>query len=123
MHPEPIALYGGEAMDLAGASKPDEEVAAYQSSEAKQARLQSMVAALLDDPILADLLRKPPLADVDTLINLELGTTMRVTVVKLDNTSFGIIWPSSNPMHIFVQITYREFIPHLNSCSSCRWGD
>ncbi|XP_044453248.1 U11/U12 small nuclear ribonucleoprotein 25 kDa protein-like [Triticum aestivum] len=110
-------------MDSAGASKPDEEVAAYQSSEAKQARLQSMVAALLDDPILADLLRKPPLADVDTLINLELGTTMRVTVVNLDNTSFGIIWPSSNPAHIFVQITYREFIPHLNSCSSCRWGD
>ncbi|XP_048556436.1 U11/U12 small nuclear ribonucleoprotein 25 kDa protein-like isoform X1 [Triticum urartu] len=90
MRPEPIVLYGGEAMDSAGASKPDEEVAAYQSSEAKQARLQSMLAALLDDPILADLPRKPPLADVDTLINLELGSAMRVTVVKLDNTSFDV---------------------------------
>jgi hypothetical protein len=48
-----------------------------------------MLAALLDDPILADVPRKPSLADVDTLINLELGSAMRLTVVKLDNTSFG----------------------------------
>ncbi|KAL5213689.1 hypothetical protein ABZP36_002841 [Zizania latifolia] len=67
-----------------------EEVAAYQSSEAKQARLQSILAALLDDPILADVPRKPSLAYVDTLINLELGSAMRVTVVKLDNTSFDV---------------------------------
>ncbi|XP_025823315.1 U11/U12 small nuclear ribonucleoprotein 25 kDa protein isoform X3 [Panicum hallii] len=72
-----------------GSGKP-EEVAAYQSSEAKQARLQSMLAALLEDPILADVSRKPSLADVDTLINLELGSAMRVTVVKLDNTSFDV---------------------------------
>ena len=110
-------------MDSAGASKPEEEVAAYQSGEAKQARLQSMLAALLDDPILADVPRKPSLADVDTLINLELGSAMRVTVVKLDNTSFSIIWPSSNHGQIFVQITYRAFIPHLISCSSCRCGE
>uniref|UniRef100_A0A0D3G1A4 SNRNP25 ubiquitin-like domain-containing protein n=3 Tax=Oryza TaxID=4527 RepID=A0A0D3G1A4_9ORYZ len=67
-----------------------EEVAAYQSSEAKQAKLQSMLAALLDDPILADVPRKPSLADVDTLINLELGSAMRLTVVKLDGTSFDV---------------------------------
>jgi len=72
-----------------GSGKP-EEVAAFQNSEAKQARLQSMLAALLDDPILADVPRKPSLADVDTLINLELGSAMRVTVVKLDNTSFDV---------------------------------
>ncbi|KAL6844127.1 hypothetical protein ACP4OV_025800 [Aristida adscensionis] len=72
-----------------GSSKA-EEVAAYQSSEAKQARLQSMLSALLDDPILADVPRKPSLADVDTLMNLELGSAMRVTVVKLDNTSFDV---------------------------------
>ncbi|XP_044411231.1 uncharacterized protein [Triticum aestivum] len=123
LRPEPIALYGGEAMDSAGASKPEEEVTAYQSSEAKQARLQSMLAALLDDPILVDVSRKPSLADVDTLINLELGSAMRVTVVKLDNTSFSIIWPSSNPAHIFVQIPYRALIPHPNSCSCCRCGE
>ncbi|KAJ1273321.1 hypothetical protein BS78_06G271300 [Paspalum vaginatum] len=72
-----------------GFGKP-EEVAAYQSSEAKQAKLQSMLAALLEDPILADVPRKPSLADVDTLINLELGSAMRVTIVKLDNTSFDV---------------------------------
>jgi U11/U12 small nuclear ribonucleoprotein SNRNP25 len=83
-------------MDSEGASKL-EEVAAYQSSEAKQARLQSMLAALLDDPILADVPRKPSLGDVDTLINLELGSAMRVTVVKLDNTQFGML-PSPNPV-------------------------
>ena len=75
-----------------GSGKP-EEVAAYQSKEAKQARLQSMLAALLDDPILVDVPRKPSLADVDTLINLELGSAMRLTVVKLDNTSFGTSIP------------------------------
>jgi U11/U12 small nuclear ribonucleoprotein 25 kDa protein len=73
-----------------------EEVAAYQSSEAKQARLQSMLSTLLDDPILADVPRKPSLADVDTLINLELGSAMRVTIVKLDNTSFGTHVPLQN---------------------------
>jgi U11/U12 small nuclear ribonucleoprotein SNRNP25 len=82
-------------MDSAGAAKP-EEVAAYQSSEAKQARLQSMLAALLDDPVLADVPRKPSLGDVDTLISLELGSAMRVTVVKLDNSSFGML-SSPNP--------------------------
>ncbi|KQK17721.1 U11/U12 small nuclear ribonucleoprotein 25 kDa protein [Brachypodium distachyon] len=76
-------------MDSVGSTKPD-EVAAYQSSEAKQAKLQSMLAALLDDPILADVPRKPSLGDVDTLINLELGSAMRVIVVKLDDTSFDV---------------------------------
>ncbi|KAF0890965.1 hypothetical protein E2562_005077 [Oryza meyeriana var. granulata] len=77
-----------EAMD--SVSTKAEEVATYQSSEAKQARLQSMLAALLDDPILTDVPRKPSLADVDTLINLELGSAMRITVVKLDGTSFDV---------------------------------
>ncbi|XP_015691815.1 U11/U12 small nuclear ribonucleoprotein 25 kDa protein [Oryza brachyantha] len=77
-----------EAID--SVSTKAEEVAAYHSSEAKRARLQSMLAALLDDPILADVPRKPSLADVDTLINLELGSAMRITVVKLDSTSFDV---------------------------------
>ncbi|KAL6651577.1 hypothetical protein ACP70R_010502 [Stipagrostis hirtigluma subsp. patula] len=77
-------------MDSAAAKAEEVAAAAYQSSEAKQARLQSMLAALLDDPILADVPRKPTLADVDTLMNLELGSAMRVTVVKLDNTSFDV---------------------------------
>jgi U11/U12 small nuclear ribonucleoprotein 25 kDa protein len=86
-----------------------EEVAAYQSSEAKQARLQSMLSTLLDDPILADVPRKPSPADVDTLINLELGSAMRVAVVKLDNTSFGTHDPlqNSNLISPFHQISIQ----------------
>ena len=59
-----------------------------------------MLAALLDDPILADVPRKPSLADVDTLINLELGSAMRVTVVKLDDTSFRLQTSHSTPFRI-----------------------
>ncbi|KAK1325380.1 hypothetical protein QJS10_CPA01g00316 [Acorus calamus] len=54
-----------------------EDVPEYSSSNTKKARLQSMLSALLDDPVL-------------TLISLELGSAMRVTVVKMDNTSFGV---------------------------------
>jgi hypothetical protein len=86
-----------------------EEVAAYQSSEAKQAKLQSMLSALLEDPILADVPWKPSLTDVDTLINLELGSAMRVTVVKLDNTSFG----THNPLQISFLILALSLNFHL----------
>lgn len=61
----------------------------YNSSSVKKARLQSTLAAVLSDPVLADVPKKPSLADVDTLINLELGSAMRITVLKLDGTSFG----------------------------------
>ncbi|KAM0950044.1 putative U11/U12 small nuclear ribonucleoprotein 25kDa protein [Dioscorea sansibarensis] len=68
----------------------NEEVVAYNSSTAKKARLQAMLSALLDDPILFDVPKKPNLVDVDTLINLELGSAMKVTVVKMDTTSFDV---------------------------------
>ncbi|KAJ0974231.1 hypothetical protein J5N97_016196 [Dioscorea zingiberensis] len=68
----------------------NEEVGSYNSSTAKKARLQSMLSALLDDPILFDVPKKPTLEDVDTLINLELGSAMKVTVVKMDDTSLDV---------------------------------
>ncbi|KAG8378012.1 hypothetical protein BUALT_Bualt08G0093800 [Buddleja alternifolia] len=61
----------------------------YNSSVVKKARLQSTLAALLNDPVLADVPKKPSVSDVDTLINLELGSAMRIAVLKLDGTSFG----------------------------------
>ncbi|XP_020261623.1 U11/U12 small nuclear ribonucleoprotein 25 kDa protein isoform X2 [Asparagus officinalis] len=70
-------------------SKSD-EVGSYKSTTAKKARLQSMLSALLDDPILSDVPKKPSLSDVDTLINLELGSAMRISVVRMDNTSFVV---------------------------------
>ncbi|URE40990.1 U11 U12 small nuclear ribonucleoprotein 25 kDa [Musa troglodytarum] len=70
-------------------SKTEENVG-YSSITAKKAQLQSMLSALLDDPILSDVPRKPTLADVDTLINLELGSAMKISVTKMDNTSFDV---------------------------------
>ncbi|XP_064977063.1 U11/U12 small nuclear ribonucleoprotein 25 kDa protein-like isoform X2 [Musa acuminata AAA Group] len=70
-------------------SKTEENVG-YSSITAKKAQLQSMLSALLDDPILFDVPKKPTLADVDTLINLELGSAMKISVTKVDNTSFDV---------------------------------
>ncbi|XP_052189078.1 U11/U12 small nuclear ribonucleoprotein 25 kDa protein [Diospyros lotus] len=63
----------------------------YSSSNVKNARLNSMLAALLEDPILADVPKKPTLSDVDTLISLELGSAMRISVQKLDGTSLDVV--------------------------------
>ncbi|KAJ0678117.1 putative U11/U12 small nuclear ribonucleoprotein 25kDa protein [Helianthus annuus] len=74
-----------------GGVKEDDNVALeYNTDNVKKARLNSTLAALLDDPVLADVPKKPTLSDVDTLISLELGSAMRVSVLKLDGTSFGI---------------------------------
>lgn len=67
----------------------DEELGAYNSNNMKKARLNSTLAALLDDPVLADVPKKPTLSDVDTLISVELGSAMRISILKLDGTSFG----------------------------------
>lgn len=65
------------------------DVEGYQSNNINKARLQSTLAALVDDPILSDVPKKPTLSDVDTLINLELGSAMRISVLKLDGSSLG----------------------------------
>lgn len=72
-----------------GGKREEEDVGSYNSNNVKKARLHSTLTALLDDPILADVPKEPTLSDVDTLINLELGSAMRISVVKLDSTSFG----------------------------------
>uniref|UniRef100_A0A803MX15 SNRNP25 ubiquitin-like domain-containing protein n=1 Tax=Chenopodium quinoa TaxID=63459 RepID=A0A803MX15_CHEQI len=63
----------------------------YSIENVKRAKLNSTLAALLDDPILADVPKKPSLSDVDTLISLELGSAMRITILKLDSTSFDVV--------------------------------
>ncbi|XP_059452545.1 U11/U12 small nuclear ribonucleoprotein 25 kDa protein [Corylus avellana] len=61
----------------------------------KKARLNSTLDALLHDPILADVPNKPTLSDVDTLISLELGSAMRLSVLKLDGSSFDVAMMNS----------------------------
>lgn len=58
-------------------------------SSVKRAKLNSTLAALLSDPILADIPKKPTLSDVDTLISLELGSAMRLSILRLDGSTFG----------------------------------
>ncbi|KAJ1383065.1 Ubiquitin-like domain superfamily [Sesbania bispinosa] len=62
----------------------------YKESKVKKARLHSLLTTLLDDPILADVPKNPTLQDVDTLLGLELGSAMRISVFKLDATSFDV---------------------------------
>ncbi|XP_021802586.1 U11/U12 small nuclear ribonucleoprotein 25 kDa protein [Prunus avium] len=62
----------------------------YRENKIKKARLQSTLVALVDDPILSDVPKNPTLSDVDTLICLELGSAMRISVLKLDATAFDV---------------------------------
>uniref|UniRef100_A0A2N9FMS1 SNRNP25 ubiquitin-like domain-containing protein n=1 Tax=Fagus sylvatica TaxID=28930 RepID=A0A2N9FMS1_FAGSY len=71
---------------MESSTKGEENVGDY----VKKARLNSTLAALLHDPILADVPKNPTLSDVDTLISLELGSAMRISVLKLDDTSFDL---------------------------------
>jgi U11/U12 small nuclear ribonucleoprotein SNRNP25 len=63
------------------------ESAEYKSGLKKE----KVLKALLEDPILADVPKNPTLEDVETLIGLELGSAMRISVLKLDATSFHVI--------------------------------
>ncbi|XWS24553.1 hypothetical protein CRYUN_Cryun28dG0112500 [Craigia yunnanensis] len=71
-------------------AKEEENAVGYNGNNVKKAKLHSTLAALLDDPILADVPKKPTLSDVDTLISLELGSAMRISILKLDGTSFDV---------------------------------
>ncbi|WCJ34848.1 Ubiquitin-like superfamily protein [Euphorbia peplus] len=68
----------------------EEEEIRYNSSNVKKVKLQSTLAALLDDPILVDVPINPTLSDVNILISLELGSAMRISILKLDGTSFDL---------------------------------
>ncbi|CAI9295700.1 unnamed protein product [Lactuca saligna] len=48
----------------------------YNNNNVKKAKLNSTLAALLDDPVLADVPKNPTLSDVDTLISLELDVAV-----------------------------------------------
>ncbi|CAM8912529.1 unnamed protein product [Rhodiola kirilowii] len=67
-----------------------DDVGGYNFGNVKKARLNTTLAALLDDPVLSDVPKKPSLSDVDTLISLELGSAMRISVLKMDGTTFDV---------------------------------
>uniref|UniRef100_A0A2C9WHT5 SNRNP25 ubiquitin-like domain-containing protein n=1 Tax=Manihot esculenta TaxID=3983 RepID=A0A2C9WHT5_MANES len=85
-------------MEKESISKGGEDIG-YKCSNVKKAKLQSTLAALLDDPILADVPRKPTLTDVDILTSLEFGSAIRISILKLDGTSFVIEMEQSKMRH------------------------
>ncbi|CAI9117007.1 OLC1v1018313C1 [Oldenlandia corymbosa var. corymbosa] len=76
----------GVVNNVAAAPPPDYT----NNNNVRKARFRSTLAALLDDPILADVPKNPTFSDVDTLISLELGSAMRISVLKLDGTSIEV---------------------------------
>ncbi|CAN6845771.1 unnamed protein product [Brassica oleracea] len=59
--------------------------------ETKREKRWSLLSQLLADPILADVSRNPTLSDVVTLVSLETGSAMRLSIVKLDGSSLDRI--------------------------------
>ncbi|KAI5073814.1 hypothetical protein GOP47_0011827 [Adiantum capillus-veneris] len=61
----------------------------------KAARLEPILATLLEDPILADVPKNATLADIETLISVELGSAMKLSVLKMDNTVIDVAIPNN----------------------------
>ncbi|CAN1312637.1 U11/U12 small nuclear ribonucleoprotein 25 kDa protein [Linum perenne] len=76
----------------------DQDIGSYNTNNVKKAKLQSTLAALLEDPLLSDVPNNPSLSDVDTLISLEFGSAMRISVLKLDGTTFDVAVMNSATM-------------------------
>ncbi|CAL1355453.1 unnamed protein product [Linum trigynum] len=100
---------GSSSAQMAAVASEEEEIGSYyHSSNVKKAKLQSTLSALLDDPVLADVPKNPSLSDVDTLISLELGSAMRVSVLKLDGTTFDVaVMNSATVKDLKVAITRK----------------
>lgn len=100
-----------ESSSSCGAKEEEVEVGGYNSNTMKKARLHSTLTALLEDPILADVPKKPTLSDVDTLISLEMGSAMRISILKLDGTSFGslklLLFSARHLNKHFIRISYK----------------
>ncbi|KAF2564143.1 hypothetical protein F2Q70_00017863, partial [Brassica cretica] len=58
--------------------------------ETKREKPWSLLSQLLADPILADVPRSPTLSDVITLVSLEKGSAMPLSIVKLDGSSLDV---------------------------------
>ncbi|KAF2532996.1 hypothetical protein F2Q70_00029820 [Brassica cretica] len=58
--------------------------------ETKREKRWSLLSQLLADPILADVPSNPTLSDVVTLVSLEKGSAMRLSIVKFDCSSLDV---------------------------------
>jgi U11/U12 small nuclear ribonucleoprotein SNRNP25 len=55
----------------------------------RRSQFEPLVSTLLDDPVLADVPKNATVSDIDTLFGVELGSAMKVSILKLDGTHFG----------------------------------
>lgn len=87
--------------------------------ELKSEKLKSVLSHLLADPILADVPRNPTLSDVVTLVSLEKGSAMRLSIIKLDGSSLGIyiyiyfIWAFCRTSGVHYRNTWVFLFSHL----------
>ena len=70
----------------------------------KKAWLNSKLTALLENSILADVLKKPNLLDMDTLLSLESGTPMHIFNLDLNGTAYGILSLSLSHVSILTSL-------------------
>lgn len=74
----------------------------------RRSQFEPLVSTLLDDPVLADVPKNATVADIDALIGVELGSAMKLTILKLDGTHFGMhAIPLS--LHVFDLISLESF--------------
>eukprot|EP00164_Ancoracysta_twista_P007773 GFYU01011095.1.p1 GENE.GFYU01011095.1~~GFYU01011095.1.p1 ORF type:complete len:154 (-),score=21.56 GFYU01011095.1:144-605(-) len=56
-------------------------------------KVKEQISALLKDPVLADVADDVTVADVESLIAVETGAAMSITVKRMDNTELDVILP------------------------------
>jgi len=56
----------------------------------RRSQFEPLVSTLMEDPVLSDVPKNATLKDIDTLIAVELGSAMKLSILKLDGTSFDV---------------------------------
>ncbi|KAL3683969.1 hypothetical protein R1sor_001991 [Riccia sorocarpa] len=56
----------------------------------RTSQFEPLLKALLEDPVLSDVPKKPTLFDIETLLGVEQGSAMKLTILKIDNTTFDV---------------------------------
>jgi hypothetical protein len=55
----------------------------------RRGQFEPLMSTLMEDPVLSDVPKNATLRNIDTLRAMELGSAMKLSILKLDGTSFG----------------------------------
>ncbi|KAH7415721.1 hypothetical protein KP509_14G058100 [Ceratopteris richardii] len=75
----------------------------------KAARLEPILATLLEDPILSDVPKNATLADIDTLISVELGSAMRISVLRMDGMAIDVAIPNNARVRDLKKVIEKKY--------------